>query len=357
MNSLIRGHSGVRWELAEKNTAHPSPGKYLRLGRPPAAFIRRGLPHGNPSIRVFEGPTAFGARQIVPSTQALRAHNIEPIPLAPKEHLGLLNGTAFSAAVACLALNDAVHLALSMLSQPRHQPSPWPGKLDYPYFDDCRLTFFQKIQIESAKIIWDPLDESKFAITSMQEVTIEQDAGVPRQDRYLLRMAPQFIGPQLEDLLASLETIALECNCSTDNPLIDSETGKIHNGGNFQAMAVTNATEKTRLGLHHLGKLLFSQCTELLNPDMNRGLPPSLAATDPSLNFHAKGIDIATAAYVSELGYRAAPVSPHIQSAEMHNQAVNSLALISGRATIDSLDILSLLIASYLYVLCQACAP
>ncbi|KAJ7203315.1 L-Aspartase-like protein, partial [Mycena pura] len=96
------------------------------------------------------------------------------------------------------------------------------------------------------------------------------------------------------------------------------------------------------------------QCTELLNPDMNRGLPPSLAATDPSLNFHVKGIDITTAAYVSELGYRAAPVSTHIQSAEMHNQAVNSLALISGRATIDSLDVLSLLIASYLYVLCQA---
>jgi len=87
---------------------------------------------------------------------------------------------------------------------------------------------------------------------------------------------------------------------------------------------------------------------------MNRGLPPSLAATDPSLNYHVKGIDIATASYVSELGYLAAPVSTHIQSAEMHNQAVNSLALISGRATIDSLDVLSQLIASYLYILCQA---
>lgn len=50
---------------------------------------------------------------------------------------------------------------------------------------------------------------------------------------------------------------------------------------------------------------------------MNRGLPPSLASTDPSLNYHAKGIDIATAAYVSELGYLASPVSTHIQSAEM----------------------------------------
>jgi len=109
---------------------------------------------------------------------------------------------------------------------------------------------------------------------------------------------------------------------ATDNPLLDGETGKIHHGGNFQAMAVTNVMEKTRLNLHHMGKLLFAQCAELIDPSMNRGLPPSLAATDPSLNYHCKGIDIGTAAHVAELGYLANPVSTHIQSAEMHNQAV-----------------------------------
>ena len=109
---------------------------------------------------------------------------------------------------------------------------------------------------------------------------------------------------------------------ATDNPLFNGETGEVHHGGNFQAMAVTNAMEKTRLALHHIGKLLFAQATELMNPTMNRGLPPSLAASDPSLNYHAKGLDIAVAAYTSELGFLANPVSTHIQSAEMHNQAV-----------------------------------
>lgn len=47
-----------------------------------------------------------------PSNEALKQHNIDPLPLASKEHLGILNGTAFSASVASLALNDAVHLAL-----------------------------------------------------------------------------------------------------------------------------------------------------------------------------------------------------------------------------------------------------
>ena len=87
-------------------------------------------------------------------------------------------------------------------------------------------------------------------------------------------------------------------------------------------MAVTNAMEKTRLALNHIGRLLFAQSCELMSPAFNRGLPPSLAATDPSVNYHGKGIDICMAAYVSELGFLANPVSTHIQSAEMHNQAV-----------------------------------
>jgi phenylalanine ammonia-lyase len=48
----------------------------------------------------------------VPSTKALSDHGIEPVALASKEPLGILNGTAFSASVAALALNDAIHLAL-----------------------------------------------------------------------------------------------------------------------------------------------------------------------------------------------------------------------------------------------------
>ncbi|KAG8776825.1 hypothetical protein FRC12_000687 [Ceratobasidium sp. 428] len=210
-------------------------------------------------------------------------------------------------------------------------------------------------QVESAQQIWNLLEGSSLAQRGEEkEVTIEEDEGTLRQDRYPLRTAPQFIGPQLEDILHAWSVVTQECNTTTDNPLVDGETGHVHHGGNFQAMAVTNAMEKTRLALHHLGKILFAQSTELLNPAFNRGLPPSLAASDPSVNYHAKGLDIATAAYVSELGFLANPVSTHIQSAEMHNQAVNSLALISARATIQALDVLSLLTASYMYLVCQA---
>jgi phenylalanine ammonia-lyase len=83
---------------------------------------------------------------------------------------------------------------------------------------------------------------------------------------------------------------------------VDAETNEVHHGGNFQAMAVTNAMEKTRLALHHIGKLLFSQSAELVNPAMNRGLPPSLAASDPSLNYHSKGIEIAVCCVCQRVG-------------------------------------------------------
>ena len=39
---------------------------------------------GNPSIRVFDGTTAFGGRKIVFSCEALDTHSIAPIPLASK---------------------------------------------------------------------------------------------------------------------------------------------------------------------------------------------------------------------------------------------------------------------------------
>lgn len=111
----------MRWELVEKMndllSANITPLIPLRGSISasgdliPLSYVA-GCLMGNPSIRVFDGPAAFGARKIVSSTEALRAHQIEPISLVSKEHLGILNGTAFSASVACLVLNDAVHLAL-----------------------------------------------------------------------------------------------------------------------------------------------------------------------------------------------------------------------------------------------------
>ncbi|TRM69124.1 L-Aspartase-like protein [Schizophyllum amplum] len=364
MNSLIRGHSGVRFELIETMNAVlnanitpvvPLRGSISASGDlSPLSYIA-GTVIGNPTIYCFDGEPSARGRELKPANEALRAHGIEPLAsLSPKEPLGILNGTAFSASVGALAANEAAQMALLThvcTAMGVEAMCGTRGSFD-PFIHDVARP--HPGQIESAKLIWDLLEGSQLAVGEEEEVTIDEDTGKLRQDRYSLRTAPQFLGPQIEDLLQSLNTLMVEVNSTTDNPLVDGETGRVHHGGNFQAMAVTNAMEKTRLSLHHFGKLVFAQSAELVTPSMNRGLPPSLAATDPSLDYHGKGVDIATAAYVAELGFLANPVSTHIQSAEMHNQSINSLALISARQTINSLDVLSILLSSYLYMLCQA---
>lgn len=60
------------------------------------------------------------------------------------------------------------------------------------------------------------------------------------------------------------------------------------------------------------------------------------------------------AAYMSELAYLAHPVSSFVQSAELHNQDLNSLALIAARYAADAVEVLSLMVSAYLYALCQA---
>ena len=100
--------------------------------------------------------------------------------------------------------------------------------------------------------------------------------------------------------------------------------------------------------------MLFTQCTEILNPKTNRGLPPNLVADEPSASWVMKPIDIMTAALLSELGFLANPVGTHIQTAEMGNQALNSMALISAKYCHTALDVLSQLAAGHLFAVCQA---
>ncbi len=367
LNSLMRGHSGVRWHVLEAmanllrhniTPVVPLRGSISASGDlSPLSYVA-GCLAGQPGIWAWvDGPEGTNTRVKVPSDVALARYNLEPIVYAPKEALGLLNGTAFSAAVGALAAYEAsMQCMLTQVTTAMTVEAMVATDASFAPFihDECRP---HPGQIETASTILEMLQGSKLATHMADErhqLLSQETEGSLRQDRYPLRTSPQWIGPQLEDILAGLNTIVQEMNSTTDNPLVDVDGDHVHHGGNFQAMAVTNAMEKIRLSLQAFGKLTFQQQTELINPSMNRGLPANLAATDPSLNFHSKGIDIGLAAVTSELGYLANPVSTHVQSAEMANQAVNSLALISARYTIQAIETLSMLQAWSIYNLCQA---
>ena len=87
---------------------------------------------------------------------------------------------------------------------------------------------------------------------------------------------------------------------------------------------------------------------------MVQGLPPNLAADEPSQCYLMKGVDVAIAALQSELGFLSGSVISHVQTAEMGNQSLNSLALIGARYTHTALEVLFQLASYYLFVLCQA---
>ena len=130
-------------------------------------------------------------------------------------------------------------------------------------------------------------------------------------------------------------------------PVVDTAGRRTIHGGIFQVLTVTSAMGKTCRSLQIVGRILFVQCTELINPSLNNGLPSELDADEPSQSFFMKGVDISIAALQAELGFLANPVASHVQTAEMGNQSVSSLALLSARYTHTALDALSQLAAAY----------
>jgi phenylalanine ammonia-lyase len=146
--------------------------------------------------------------------------------------------------------------------------------------------------------------------------------------------------------------VTVELNSSNDITLVDANSGKVFSGGNFQASSVTSAMDKTRLAIQALGRILFAQLSEIVDPNLNNGLPTNLAADNPNLSFHCKGVNIAMASYLAELSYFASLVSSHSPAAETHNQSINSMALVSARMSMQAMEILTMMCACSLYICC-----
>ena len=70
------------------------------------------------------------------------------------------------------------------------------------------------MQVECADTLFGLLEGSKFARLYEEEIAIEDDRYSLRQDRYPLRTSPQFLGPQIEDILSAYRAVTQECNSS-----------------------------------------------------------------------------------------------------------------------------------------------
>jgi histidine ammonia-lyase len=266
---------------------------------------------------------------IRPAAEVLRELGLEPLRLAPKEGLAIMNGTAVMTALACLAWDRAQYLsrlaarisALAALAMRGNREHFHPALFEVkPHAG----------QAEAAGWIY-----ADMAVP-------QREAGARVQDRYSIRCAPHVIGVLRDALTWLRRDIENELNSANDNPIVDPERRLILHGGHFYGGHIAFAMDSLKAAVASVADLMDRQMALLVDAKFNHGLPQNLSGAPParaSINHGFKGVQISASAWTAEALKLTMPAASFSRSTESHNQDKVSMGTIAAR---DCLRVLEL---------------
>lgn len=265
--ALAQGYSGVREELIDalcallEHEIYPSiPAK----GSVGASGDLAPLAHLAGALIGIGEVSVAG--QVMSAAEALAEAGIEPVQLAPKEGLALLNGTQVSTALALAAVFRAEHLLAGAITAGAMSADAIKGS-DTPFDERIQAIRGQRGQIEVAKLLRELMAGSEIRASHLDCSRV--------QDPYSIRCQPQVTGACVDVLRHVAGVLETEANAVTDNPLVFAESGEVLSGGNFHAEPVALAADYLALAIAELGALSERRIALLIDSHLS-GLPAFL---------------------------------------------------------------------------------
>src|SRR5258706_1753662 len=191
----------------------------------------------------------------------------DPLRLAPKEGLALLNGTQVSPALAPAGLFAIENVFAAATAAGALSVDAAAGS-DTPFDPRIHALRGHAGQSQIAARYRSLLEGSE-----IRRSHLENDPRV--QDPYSLRCQPQVMGACLEQMRYAARILETEANGVTDNPLVFADTGEVLSGGNFHAEPVALVADALAVAIAEVGALSERRIALLIDASLS-GLPPFL---------------------------------------------------------------------------------
>ena len=191
---------------------------------------------------------------------------------------------------------------------------------------------------------------------------LRREEGIKVQDGYSLRCISQYGAVSFEKMRSILNTIAINANSASDNPLwvapeYTTENEKPWNwvsGGNFLAMHMSEVMDGLRKIMTYIVKLNDRHLARLVSPEENNGLPPTLSDTKAISQCAFKAVQTQSGMFEVYSSLLSIPVSTFFGVHEEGNQDITSHAITSGIFGTENLKLVRYSIAQNLIAIAQA---